>query len=297
MATDENETTPVETGPVFDPRTTPARPDLAALHLQGQIEAHTYASGQPMRATVALAPLSDTPDAEGEMASQLLFGEDFMAYEVEGGWVWGQSAFDGYVGYTPEACFSPMPADTPAPSHKICAMQALVYPEPNLKARPIGALPFGARVSFGEHQDGYVALDVGGWAPLVTLAPAGEPKRMWVSTAERFKGVPYLWGGRSPAGIDCSGLIQAALHSAGFDCPRDSDQQMASIGREVSPNGLKRGDIVFWKGHVGVMTSPTRLLHANAHHMEVAEEAFEAARTRIAEKEFGEVLMVRRITV
>lgn len=247
--------------------------------------------------TVALAPLSAHPDAEGEMASQLLFGEDFMAYEIEGGWVWGQSARDGYVGYTPEACLSPMPADTPAPSHKVCAMQALVYPEPDMKVRPIGALPFGSRVSYTDYQDGYAALDVGGWTPLIALLPAAEAKPMWVSTAERFKGVPYLWGGRSPAGIDCSGLIQAALHSAGYSCLRDSDQQMASVGREVAATGLKRGDIVFWKGHVGVMTSPTRLLHANAHHMEVAEEAFETARARISEKEFGDVLTVRRITV
>lgn len=290
MATDE-------TPDAFDPRLIPARPDLAALHLKGEVEAQTYASGQPMRVTVALAPLSAHPDAEGEMASQLLFGEDFMAYEIEGGWVWGQSARDGYVGYTPEACLSPMPADTPAPSHKVCAMQALVYPEPDMKVRPIGALPFGSRVSYTDYQDGYAALDVGGWTPLIALLPAAEAKPMWVSTAERFKGVPYLWGGRSPAGIDCSGLIQAALHSAGYSCLRDSDQQMASVGREVAATGLKRGDIVFWKGHVGVMTSPTRLLHANAHHMEVAEEAFETARARISEKEFGDVLTVRRITV
>lgn len=295
MATDE--TTGAAAKPAFDPRVVPARPDLAALHLQGEIAAQTYASGQPMRVTVALAPLSAKPDAESEMASQLLFGEDFMAYEVEGGWAWGQSALDGYVGYTPEACLSPVAADTPVPSHKVCAMQALVYPEPDMKVRPIGALPLGSRVSYTESQDGYAALDVGGWAPLITLHPAGDTKPMWVSTAERFKGTPYLWGGRSPAGIDCSGLIQAALHSAGYTCPRDSDQQMAGIGREVSANSLKRGDIVFWKGHVGVMTSPTRLLHANAYHMEVVEEAFETARTRIGEKEFGEVLTVRRITL
>ncbi|MGB1212954.1 MAG: C40 family peptidase [Pikeienuella sp.] len=294
MASDASETTPP---PGFDPRVTPARPDLAALHLQGSVVADTFASGQPMRVTVAIAPLSHAPDADGEMASQLLFGEDFMAYEVEGGWAWGQSATDDYVGYVPEVCLSPVPADAAAPTHRVHAMQALIYPEPDLKARPIGALPFGARASVTEYQEAYAALDVGGWAPMIALHPAAESKPMWVSTAERFKGVPYLWGGRSPAGIDCSGLIQAALHSAGYDCPRDSDQQMATVGREVSATGLKRGDIVFWKGHVGVMTSPTRLLHANAHHMEVAEEAFETARSRIAEKEFGDIQMVRRITV
>ena len=167
--------------PAYDPRITPARPDLAALHLQGAVEAETFASAQPMRVTVAIAPLSHAPDAEGEMASQLLFGEDFTAYEVEGGWVWGQSALDNYVGYVPEACLSPMPEDTPAPSHRVCAMQALVYPEPDLKVRPIGALPFGARVSFTEHENGYAALDVGGWAPLAALRRRnpGSFLRVW----------------------------------------------------------------------------------------------------------------------
>lgn len=279
----------------FDPRITPARPDLAALRLKGQVEAETYASGQPMFVSVPMAPMTASRDAEGEMTSQLLFGERFNVFELEGGWAWGQCELDSYVGYVPDACVSH--ASTTPPSHKVTALQALIYSAPDLKARPVGALPFGAMATMTGVDNNFAALDVGGWTPVNALRPASEPAPMWVTTVERFKGAPYLWGGRSPAGFDCSGLIQVALQSAGLECPRDSDQQMATLGREISENAqLRRGDIVFWKGHVGVMTSPTKLLHANAHHMEVAEESFEAARTRIGEKEFGEVLMIKRIT-
>ncbi|MGB0505701.1 MAG: NlpC/P60 family protein [Pikeienuella sp.] len=279
----------------YDPRITPARPDLAAFRLKGQIEADVYASGQPMYVSVPMAPMTASPDAEGEMTSQLLFGEPFNALELEGGWAWGQSEVDGYVGYIPDVCLSH--ASTSPPSHRIIALQALIYPDPQLKSRPVGALPYGALVTMTGVDNNFASLDVGGWVPVNALRPVSEPAPMWVTTAERFKGAPYLWGGRSPAGFDCSGLIQVALQSAGVECPRDSDLQMAALGREISQNAqLRRGDIVFWKGHVGVMISPTKLLHANAHHMEVAEETFESARARIAEKEFGEILMIKRIT-
>ena len=276
-----------------DPRIIPARHDLAALHLRGEVEADAYASGTEMQVAVPMAPLTGAPDADAEMTSQLLFGETFTAYEIDGGWAWGQCAHDNYVGYVPEANL--MPAG-PATTHRITALQALVFPEPRLKARPIGALPFGARVGMAEVEEGFAALTVGGWVPASQIAPDEDHAPMWVATAKRFLGAPYLWGGRSPAGFDCSGLIQTALHSAGIACPRDSDQQMAALGRDAPRAGLRRGDLVFWKGHVGVMTSPNLLLHANAHHMEVAEEPFETAAARIAESEYGEILSVRRIT-
>lgn len=277
-----------------DPRLIPARPDLAALHLRDQVEAEEYASGREMRVTVPAAPMTAARDADGEMTTQLLFGEDFTAYEIDGGWAWGQAALDNYVGYVPEACLSPA---GPAPTHRVVAAQALVYPEPALKSRPMGALPFGSRVGAGEVIDGFAALDVGGWTPASAVAPVGDKHPLWVATAERFLGAPYLWGGRSPAGFDCSGLIQIALQAAGVACPRDSDMQFDALGRSVSGASLRRGDIVFWRGHVGVMLSPKIILHANAHHMEVAKEAFETAASRIADKEFGDVIGVKRITV
>lgn len=280
-----------------DPRITPVRPDLAPLHLRGVVEAGAYASDQPMRVSVAVAPLSAAPDAESEQVSQLLFGEDFTAYEIERGWAWGQAARDGYVGYVPEADLMHEPATKP--THRVATLQALIYPEPDVKSRPIGAVPFGARLTVRaqEDADGFAALDPGGYAALPALKPLDAVDALWVATAERFIGAPYLWGGRSAAGFDCSGLVQTALHAAGVDCPRDSDMQMAGLGREVSAKTMKRGDFVFWQGHVGVMTSPAMLLHANAHHMAVAAEAFETARARIAKAESGEILGVRRLTI
>lgn len=295
-AADDGPSLSLKTALEGDPRLIPARPDLAALHLRGVVKADTYASGQPMRSAVAAAPVTDAPTDGAEMVTQLLFGEDFTAYEVDDGWAWGQCAHDGYVGYVPVTDLMPDPGEKP--THRVAALRALIYPEPALKSRPIGAVPFGARVIVrGAPEGGFAALDPGGYAPAPSLRPLAETEALWVATAERFVGAPYLWGGRSPEGFDCSGLIQIALSAAGKTCPRDSDQQLAAIGRETSPHSLKRGDLAFWKGHVGLMTSPVMMLHANAHHMEVVEEPFETARARIAKSEYGELQAVRRLTI
>lgn len=289
----------------YDPRITPARGDIAALHLRGEIEADAYMSGEPMCAAVAAAPISAGPDGEAEMVSQLLFGEPFTAYEVERGWAWGQSEIDGYIGYVPSHDL--MRAPKAAPTHRVAALQAIIYPDPDMKTRPIGAVPFGARMTVEREEAGFAALNPGGYAPLACLKPIDEAEPLWVAAAERLKGVSYLWGGRSTAGLDCSGLVQIALQAAGRDCPRDSDMQMAALGRKTPPKALKRGDLVFWKGHVGIMTSSVMLLHANAHHMAVVEEPLETARTRIAAAAEsgagaggagggGEILEVRRLT-
>ena len=284
---------PEATGP--DPRVTPARGDIAALHLQGAVEADDYVSGQLMSVAVPAAPMTGEPHGEAEMTTQLLFGETFTAYEVRNGWAWGQSALDNYVGYVPEADLVHAPAAEP--THKVRALQAIIYAEPDMKTRPIGAVPFGARVIVDREEGAFAALNPGGFTPYAALTGADVKDPLWVSTAERFIGAPYLWGGRTPAGFDCSGLVQIAMQAAGMTCPRDSDQQMAAIGRDVAAKELRRGDLVFWKGHVGVMTSPSTLLHANAHHMEVASEPFETAKARIGAKEFGEVIAIKRVTV
>lgn len=272
-----------------DPRLTPARPDLAAAHLEGAVAAERFVEPVWRRVAATMAPVTATPDADAPMTTQLLLGERFAVYEASGGWVWGQAAADGYVGYAPEACFGP---DAPAPTHRVAVLQALVHPEPDLRSRPFAAAPYGATVTAEPAAERWMALADGGFAPLSHLAPLSAPAADWVAEAERFLGVPYLWGGRSAAGVDCSGLVQIARQAAALPCPRDSDMQARAPGRDVAR--LRRGDLVFWQGHVGVMLSPTRLLHANAHHMAVVAEPLAEAEARIAASGGGPVTARRR---
>ncbi len=263
----------------FDPRLTPARPDLAAARLKGEVAAERYAEPVAMAVAVPLAPVTGRPDAAAPQTTQLLAGERFAAYELARDWAWGQAEADGYVGYVPAASLAP--AGT-APTHRVCQPMTHVYPEPLVRARPTGWLPYGARVVAGATEKAFTALAGGGFVPARHLAPLGQRAADWVAEAERFLGAPYLWGGRSVRGVDCSGLVQLALNAAGLPCPRDSDMQAAALGRTL-PEGTppRRGDLVFWKGHVGILLDGTRMLHANGHAMAVSIEDLEAAKARI----------------
>ena len=269
--------TPART--IRDQRRTPARPDLAAAHLKGEVEAERYAEATPLAVSVPLAPLTARPDGEAPLANQLLHGEGFAAYENKGDWAWGQAESDGYVGYVPRACL--MPAG-PAPTHRVAQPMTHVYPAPALRARAIGWLSYGALVRVEGAEAGFAALSTGGFVPAPHLARREAAAEDWVAQAERLLGAPYLWGGRSSAGLDCSALVQLALAAAGRGCPRDSDMQEAELGRTLAPGEApERGDLMFWDGHVGIMLDATRLLHCNAHHMAVAIEPLETARARI----------------
>ncbi|MHA1527553.1 MAG: C40 family peptidase [Alphaproteobacteria bacterium] len=262
-----------------DQRRTPARPDLAAAHLKGEVEAERYAEATPLAVSVALAPLTARPDGAAPLETQLLHGEGFAAYEISGDWAWGQAESDGYVGYVPSACL--MPAG-PAPSHRVAQPITHVYPTPALRDRPIGWLSYGALVRVEGAEAGFAALSTGGFVPAPHLVPRESAAKDWVAEAERLLGAPYLWGGRAPTGLDCSSLVQLALSAAGRGCPRDSDLQAAELGRTLAPGAEpERGDLMFWKGHVGIMLDATRLLHCNAHHMAVAIEPLETAQARI----------------
>lgn len=274
----------------FDPRNTPARADLAAAHLEGQIDAPRYVTGQHRMVATSSAPMTSQADPEAGLSSQLLRGEVFTVYDIDDdtGLAWGQAKRDGYVGWIPNFMLEPVEAAT----HHVTALMTHCYPEPNLKTRPFDMLPMLSAVTVVDHDGKWLELSTGGWVPGRHLSedlPGGD----WVAIAERFIGVPYLWGGKTASGIDCSGLMQVALHAAGLDCPRDSDMQ-AALGADVT-GPRQRGDLVFWKGHVGVLVDADTLLHANAFAMATVLEPFELACDRIAAQGDGALTGMRRI--
>jgi cell wall-associated NlpC family hydrolase len=277
----------------LDRRLTAARPDVAALHLQGQVEAARFVAGEPRRIIEPATPLRARPAADCGLETEALFGETFTVYDEHEGWAWGQLAGDGYVGYlSANALGAPL-----APTHRVAALRTFLYPGPNLKLPAAGALSIGAMVTVTATEGAYSRTEAG-WLHTGHLAPAHTFEADHVSVAERFLHVPYLWGGKTSLGLDCSGLVQVAMAAAGRSVPRDSDMQERAFP-EVLPldgvfSGLKRGDLVFWKGHVGLMRDATTLLHANGHHMAVASEPLAEAAARILAKSFGPVTSIRR---
>jgi cell wall-associated NlpC family hydrolase len=277
-----------------DPRLTPARPDLADERLRGLVEAARYVPGTLQRVTAMLAPLRRAPRADAALDTEALCGDPVTVYEVADGWAFVQLGLDGYVGYLPAAALGP---PDPAPTHRVTALRSFVFPAPDLKRPPLGHLSLGARVSVVATEAGYALLAGGGavWAAHLS-APDARAADI-AGTAERLVGTPYLWGGRSSLGLDCSGLVQLVLGEAGLAAPRDADMQERGLGTHlpVDPAGLRRGDLVFWRGHVGLMLDGERLIHANGHHMAVAVEPLREAVERIAVKSFGAVTSIRRL--
>jgi cell wall-associated NlpC family hydrolase len=276
----------------FDPRVTPARPDLAALHLRGQVEAARFAEGTLQEVITGIAPVRSAPAHDATQVTEALRGERVTIYEWdEEGWAWGQLAADGYVGCLPAAALL---APGPEPTHKVTALRTFVFPGPSIKLPPMDALPLGATVAEVRKQDSFAVLASGGYVPDRHLAELKAYERDFVAVAERFVGTPYLWGGKSSLGIDCSGLVQLALTASGIACPRDSDMQEAALGAPADISSLRRGDLVFWKGHIAIARDAQSLIHANAHHMQVAVEPMAEAIARIRGSG-SEVTGVRRI--
>jgi cell wall-associated NlpC family hydrolase len=266
-----------------DPRTTPARPDLAAAHLKGIIAAPRYAEGHDRIVIVGRTPLHGAPSDEAMRDTELLYGERFRVYDVAGGWAWGQALRDSYVGYARDEALG-TPGE--APGHRIIALSTPLLRQASLKTSPLDMLPLNARVRVIGREGKCFQIAGGGFVYEKHVAPLAYKASDWVAVAKRFLGVPYVWGGRTLAGLDCSGLIQTALEAAGMEIPRDSDQQEAGLANDVAVttdlSGLARGDIVFWTDHVGIMLDPTRLLHANGYYGETAIEPLSAAVERIA---------------
>ena len=275
----------------FDPRLTPARPDLAASHLRGKVEAARYADGIVQEVVTGVAPLRAAPSHGAALLTEALMGERVTVYQTdEDGWAWGQLAEDGYVGYLPAAALL---APGPAPTHKVAALRTLMFPGPSIKLPPAEALPFGAKLAVARSGESFAVTASGGHLPKRHLAAVAEMEPDFVAVAERFLHTPYLWGGKTSLGLDCSGLVQVALTACGVKCQRDSDMQEAALGRSASLSDLRRGDLLFWKGHVAIARDGGSLIHANAHHMTVAVEPVADAIARIRAGG-GEVTSVRR---
>jgi cell wall-associated NlpC family hydrolase len=275
----------------LDPRVTPARPDLAAANLRGKVEARRFVEGTLQEVIVGITPIRKDPAHDAPLLTEALYGERITIYETdEEGWAWGQLKSDGYVGYLPAAALL---APKGQPTHKVGALRTFMFPGPSIKLPPMEALPLGARVAVARQEKNFAVTLNGGYVPKRHLVPLAVNEIDFVAVAERFVGTPYLWGGKSSLGLDCSGLTQIAMTACGLNCPRDSDMQETAIGSPVSLRELRRGDLVFWKGHVAIARSATSLVHANAFHMAVAVEPVAEAIARISAGG-SEVTSVRR---
>jgi cell wall-associated NlpC family hydrolase len=276
----------------LDPRLNPFRPEIAAKYLQGQVEAKRFVEGTRHQVIEPVAALRRAPSHDARLDSEALLGERIMIYETNAdGWAWGQLETDGYVGWLSANALGP---SGPAPTHKVASVRAIVFPGPDIRMPPIAALPMGAHLTV-VRQDERFAVTASGWhVPEAYVAPIRARQSEFVAVAEQFLGTPYLWGGKTSLGLDCSGLVQVSLQAARIACPRDSDMQELSLGKLSSLASLRRGDLVFWKGHVAIARDPETLIHANAHHMMVAIEPASEAIARI-NATGSEITAVKRV--
>ena len=276
----------------LDPRINPFRPEIAANHLRGHVEAKRFVEGSRHQIIEPVTALRRTPSHDARLDTEALLGERMTVYETtDEGWAWGQLETDGYVGWLSSNALGAVGA---APTHKIAVPRAFAFAGPDIRLPPAVALPMGARVAVTRQDERFAVTALGWHIPKVYLAPVKVRQPDFVAVAERFVGTPYLWGGKTSLGLDCSALVQISMQAAVLSCPRDSDMQELALGKLSSLASLRRGDLVFWKGHVAIAIDPDTLLHANAHHMMVAIEPTDDAIMRI--KAAGsEVTSVRRI--
>jgi cell wall-associated NlpC family hydrolase len=278
-----------------DPRLTPARPDLAAKYLEGKVKAARFVAGEEFGVVDAIAPLRERPAADAMLLTQALKGERVTIYDRnDEGFAWGQLNGDGYVGWIADAALA-RPVATP--THKVTALRTFAFPGPSIKLPPAETLSIGARLTIVREDGPFAVTDEGRYLPRGHVGGIDAMETDFVAVAERFVGTPYLWGGKSSLGIDCSGLVQVSLNAAGTGCPRDSDMQQAGLGRTLAASEtkqLKRGDLIFWKGHVAIVRDADSIVHANAHHMATVIESTREAIARI--KAAGnDVMAIKRL--
>ncbi|MEO1687758.1 MAG: NlpC/P60 family protein [Pseudomonadota bacterium] len=283
----------------LDPRLHAVRADLAAERLRGVADAPRYAAPVRQAVRAPRLPMFARPGAAG-MTHELIRGAEVDVYDEADGFAWLQAVEDGYVGYAPGEGLG---APGPEASHRVCVAAAPLHATPELKTAPLALLPMNARLAGeivteegaagGADRRRWLRTEAG-CVPAPLVAPLDAPAPDWVAVAERLIGAPYVWGGATPLGLDCSALVQIARRAAGLPAPRDSDMQ-AEEGSPADPADLRRGDLAFWRGHVGVMTDAATLLHCNAHHMAVAAEPLAQACARIEAGGGGPPTAFRRL--
>lgn len=268
------------TSQAYDPRVVAIRPDLADIAVAGTHFAPHYAAPMMMSGVLPAAVMRASPSLDAEQTSELLFGEGFALLDLTGGWAWGYCLADHYVGYlSADALAAPI-----APTHRVHAIEAMLHSAPDAASGGPAVLPRGAQV-MGEPEGEWLAT-AHGYLPMGALIEVGAEHDDPASVAEQLIGSPYVWGGRTAKGIDCSGLVQLAWSAAGIQLPRDSDLQLASLGsdKDVAVADLARGDLVFFPGHVGIMADHNTIVHASRQWMEVRAEALAEVAKRSAAK-------------
>ena len=273
-----------------DRRVTLMRDGLADRRLEGLVAADRFADATPMQASAPIASIRKAPAPDAEQEDQLVFGERFDVLFEDGDFAFGQARRDGYVGYVTRDALS---APVLAPTHRIAALRCYAFSAPDIKSAIVGLYSLNALVTVEAQEGRFVRAARAGWFPVEHLAPIGTGEIDYVAVAQRFLGAPYQWGGRESLGLDCSALVQQALAACNRACPRDTDLQRAFFP-EVAEAERRRGDLVFWKGHVAVLLDAETILHANAHHMATAIEPLAEAIARIEAAGVGAPLGYRR---